>query len=435
MEIRDPIHGPITVDEIETAVIHSPWFQRLRDIKQLGFSELTFPGASHTRYLHSLGAMHLAGLAFDAIFRDADWLPAADRTRLRQTVRLATLCHDLGHPPLSHTSEVLLPTVREVDVPHLNSAQLDEQATHEHFTLKLLLDSGLTEVLRRHGVEPLHIASLLSDEVVGEPAAFLVGGRDLHNVLAALTSSELDVDRMDYLLRDSYFTGVSYGRFDVDWLLSHLTWHEVDGRLHLALHERALFSFDDFLLSRHHMFLMVYFHKKSVCYDHMLRHFYEDFPDAVRATASPTDYLELTDPAVWRALRAHEQVSPWAAGILGRRPLKLLAESTPAGRREPLGPLETRLVEAGIPHLRITSKGALSKYQVGELRCPIYVRKAPAVGAPYHLPLQRATRLYERYADAIVLERLYVAHDAVAQAGAWLEELRTAEAAAGELID
>ena len=66
MEIRDPIHGPITVDEVETAVIHSPWFQRLREIKQLGFSELTFPGASHTRYLHSLGAMHLAGLAFDA---------------------------------------------------------------------------------------------------------------------------------------------------------------------------------------------------------------------------------------------------------------------------------------------------------------------------------------------------------------------------------
>ena len=83
MEIRDPIHGPIAVSPAETAVIDSRYFQRLRSIKQLGFSELTFPGASHSRFLHSLGAMHLAGQAFDAVFRETPWLNQADRIRFR----------------------------------------------------------------------------------------------------------------------------------------------------------------------------------------------------------------------------------------------------------------------------------------------------------------------------------------------------------------
>ena len=91
MEIRDPVHGPVAVSTVEVAVVDSPWFQRLRSIKQLGFSEQTFPGASHTRFLHSIGAMHLAGKAFDAVFRNATWLTGDDRERLRQTLRLAAL--------------------------------------------------------------------------------------------------------------------------------------------------------------------------------------------------------------------------------------------------------------------------------------------------------------------------------------------------------
>ena len=148
MEIRDPIHGPIPVTPGEQAVIDSPWFQRLRRIKQLGFAELAFPGATHNRYLHSVGVMHLAGQAFDAVFRGADWLPAADRNRVRQVLRLAALCHDIGHAPLSHTSESLFPAIRELNLPLLKGADSQAQARHEHYTLKLLLDSDLADVIR-----------------------------------------------------------------------------------------------------------------------------------------------------------------------------------------------------------------------------------------------------------------------------------------------
>ncbi len=429
MEIRDPIHGPIAVSPAETAVIDSRYFQRLRSIKQLGFSELTFPGASHSRFLHSLGAMHLAGQAFDAVFRETPWLNQADRIRFRQTLRLAALCHDLGHPPLSHASEVLLPRLARLAVPHLRAGVRDQQASHEHYTLKLLLDSGLSPIIATAcadlGIDALHVAALLSEDIACDSAVFEVAGRNVQGILAALVSSELDVDRMDYLLRDSYFTGVSYGKFDVDWLIGHLTHREgEDGALHLALHDRAIFTFDDFLLSRHHMFLMVYFHKKSVCYDHMLQQFYAQFPGACAASTDAEAYVELDDPAVWRALRQHEGRSLWADGILRQRPLKLLAETTQASGPEPIAQLVERLQAEAIPHLHVTSQGALSKYHPADHARAIFVRKQPPVGEAHFVPLAEATRLFERYADSTVLERLYVQPERADQAAQWLIELR-----------
>ncbi len=428
MEIRDPIHGPIAVSAAEVAVIDSAPFQRLRNIKQLGFSELTFPGASHSRFLHSLGAMHLAGLAFDSVFQTADWLVGDDRLRLRQTLRLATLCHDLGHPPLSHTSEMLLPALDQLQVPGL-VASADAHASHEHYTLKFLLDSELTAVILKScgqmGINGGHIASLLTEDIPCDLPFFAIGDRNVHGILSALTSSELDVDRMDYLLRDSYYTGVSYGKFDSDWLIGHLTHHTMpNGQLHLALHERALFSFDDFLLSRHHMFLMVYFHKKSVCYDQMLRKFYSEFPAAVTASADPAQYLELDDHTVWRALREHRKSSTWADGILRGQPLQLIAESTPSGRSEPMQALAARLEQENVQHLHVTSQGALSKYRATDHARAIFAQKHPPVGDSYVLPLSDATRLFERYADNTVLERIYVARDQAERVGRWLVQLR-----------
>src|SRR5579862_8947645 len=97
LEIRDPIHGSIELTPTETAVIDSPYFQRLRNIKQMGFAEFSFPGATHNRYCHSLGAMHLAGLAFDHIFQGYGFSSKEVKWRLRQTIRLASLLHDVGH--------------------------------------------------------------------------------------------------------------------------------------------------------------------------------------------------------------------------------------------------------------------------------------------------------------------------------------------------
>ena len=116
MEVLDPIHGSIELNPAEVAVLDSAAYQRLRSIKQLGFSEFSFPGATHNRYLHSLGVCHLAGRAFDSIFRRFGIANDSVRKRLRQTVRLAALLHDIGHGPLSHTTEEVMPKLKDLNL-------------------------------------------------------------------------------------------------------------------------------------------------------------------------------------------------------------------------------------------------------------------------------------------------------------------------------
>src|SRR5436305_2167647 len=160
MHIRDPIHGAIELTADERALIDSPQYQRLRNVKQLGFADLAFPGATHTRYAHGLGAMAVATKVFDALGLELD---AEDRARFRQTLRLAVLFHDLGHAPLSHATERIMPPAAELRVPDWAQSERrrapGRQADHEDYTLKLVLDSGLAAELSRRGAEPAHVAS------------------------------------------------------------------------------------------------------------------------------------------------------------------------------------------------------------------------------------------------------------------------------------
>src|SRR3954454_15336284 len=112
MHIRDPIHGAIEVNADERALVDSPQYQRLRNVKQLGFADLAFPGATHTRYAHGLGAMAVATRVFEALAPKLG-VPGPERERLRQTLRLAVLFHDLGHAPLSHATERIMPLAVE----------------------------------------------------------------------------------------------------------------------------------------------------------------------------------------------------------------------------------------------------------------------------------------------------------------------------------
>src|SRR4051812_48326261 len=166
MHIRDPIHGAIELTADERALIDSPQYQRLRNVKQLGFADLAFPGATHTRYAHGLGAMAMATKVFDALAPKLE-LDPADRERFRQTLRLAVLFHDLGHAPLSHATERIMPPVRDLRMPAWVARDTgDRQADHEDYTLKLVLDSGLAAEIHRRmgprGIEPAHIAALIS---------------------------------------------------------------------------------------------------------------------------------------------------------------------------------------------------------------------------------------------------------------------------------
>ena len=397
MHIRDPIHGAIEITADERALLDSPQYQRLRNVKQLGFADLAFPGATHTRYAHGLGAMSVATKVFAALSGQLD-LDPADRDRFRQTLRLAVLFHDLGHAPLSHATEQMMPGLAELRVPEwVRDGPADRRAGHEDYTLKLVLDSGLAAEIRRRfgarGIEPEHVAALICGRPPPGADPFRSGGRDLLPILRQVVSGELDADRMDYLQRDSFFTGVNYGKFDSDWIIQNLTAVEREGRVHLALQRRAVFAFEDFLLSRYHMFLSVYFHYTSVGYEMLLQRYCQTSGGEYTLPADPDEFLAHDDVALLSALRASS--NPWAKRIVRRQGYRMLAENEPGMEEK-----RARLAEAGIDAFTTISRGVLSHY--GK-ETTLWV-KSPRGEAP----IAESTPLYERYAEAATLARLYV---------------------------
>ncbi|MBM4319413.1 MAG: HD domain-containing protein [Deltaproteobacteria bacterium] len=430
MEVRDPIHGSIEIQPREIEVIDHPLFQRLRSIRQLGFSQLSFPGATHTRLSHGLGTMHLATRAFDGIFAGFAFTMPGARERLRQTVRLAALLHDVGHPPLSHCAEVAMPRLRTLRLACYGPTgqQAERQATHEDVSVLLIAHSSLSPLLRRigHGIEPLHVAALVSPQVQVDDGFFLDDGRDLRPVLSQIVSSECDVDRMDYLKRDSVFAGVEYGRFDQHWLLSCMTNHVgEDGRVHLALDSRGLYAFDHFLLARYHMFLIVYYHYRSVVFEEMLRLYLESAAGEYLLPVEAEEYGGIDDTQLMARLR--QSGNGWARRIVESRPYSLLLERHGPKDAVDLGWAEEALERAGINRISVASRGVLSKY-VGKTRAlkapPIYVvdRSGGALAMPART-LDQATDLFRRYGEERQIARIYVAREEREGARAVLERV------------
>ncbi len=405
MRIRDPIHGSLTVSDEETRVIDSRTFQRLRHVRQLGFGDLAFPGATHTRHAHSLGAMHVASRLFDAITSRSD-LPPAARERFRVAVRLAVLCHDIGHMPLSHASESIAPQRAALRLPAWMNAD-EGQATHEDFTAKLLLDSSLSEVIEKtyapHGITPALVASLVTGQLPPGAVGFVEGKLDWTPVLRAIVTGELDADRMDYLLRDSFYTGVNYGRYDLEWILQNLSAAERDGKAVLALSKAAIFAFEDFLLSRYHMFLSVYFHHTSVSFDWMLRRYYEEAPGEFEIPADPEAFLACDDMTLHLTLRRSK--NRWAERIAQRRGFKRVAQFTERDDAYDVGELSKALDEAKIEHFTLESRGVLSKYfDEGESTSLFVIDRSNG----RLTEISKYTSLYERFSGAVRLSRVYV---------------------------
>lgn len=413
MRIRDPIHGSITVSDEETRVIDSRTFQRLRHVRQLGFGDLAFPGATHTRHAHSLGAMHVASRLFDAITSRSD-LPQSTRDRFRVAVRLAVLCHDIGHMPLSHASESIAPKRGLLKLPSWMKGEPDEQASHEDFTAKLLLDSELTRIIEAtyadQGITPQLVASLVTGELPPGAAGFSENGVDWTPVLRAIVSGELDADRMDYLQRDSFYTGVNYGRYDLEWILQNLSAAERDGKAVLALSKAAIFAFEDFLLSRYHMFLSVYFHHTSVSFDWMLRRYYEEAPGEFEIPADPDAFLECDDMALHLTLRRSK--NRWAERIAQRRGFKRVAQFTERDEAYDLDELAKALKDANIEHFTLESRGVLSKYFAeGEIPSLYVIDRQNG----RLTEVAKYTSLYDRFAGDVRLSRVYVRPDQAAE--------------------
>lgn len=409
MRIRDPIHGSLTVSDEETRVIDSRTFQRLRHVRQLGFGDLAFPGATHTRHAHSLGAMHVASRLFDAITSRSE-LPCATRDRFRAAVRLAVLCHDIGHMPLSHASESIAPPRARLGLPSWMGGEAAGQASHEDFTAKLLIDSSLSglidEVYAPLGITPLLVASLVTGQLPPGAVGFVEGGIDWAPVLRAIVSGELDADRMDYLLRDSFYTGVNYGRYDLEWILQNLSAAQRDGKAVLALSKAAIFAFEDFLLSRYHMFLSVYFHHTSVSFDWMLRRYYEEAPGEFEIPSDPEAFLACDDMTLHLTLRRSK--NRWAERISQRRGFKRVAQFTERDEAYDVGQLSKALHEAGVEHFTLESRGVLSHYFEEGASPSLFVIDRSNGRLT---EISKYTSLYERFAGAVLLSRVYVRPD------------------------
>lgn len=241
-EVRDPIHNLIRIRPDEWEVINSRPFQRLRGIQQLAMTHLVYPGARHSRFEHCIGAAHVAGRLATSIGLDPEDL----RTR---RVRMAALAHDLGHGPFSHVSEELF------------EKRTDWKAGHE--TVSAAIVRHDPQVRAAMGDETADwVADLLSRKGHGAKRSF---ERDV-------VAGPADADKMDYLLRDSYYCGVKYGEYDLDKVVE--TAREVTPTLgsevFLGFDHQGVFSLEEMLLARYHMHRQVYGHKTRVATDRML---------------------------------------------------------------------------------------------------------------------------------------------------------------------
>lgn len=420
MEVRDPVHGSIKILDEEISILETPFFQRLRNIKQLGFSEYVFPGATHTRYLHSIGVMDVASKVFDQVFKELK--SSSDLERLKETVRLACLLHDIGHAPLSHTTEFVMPMVSEIKLPKLFKEKVDRQATHEDYTIKSIVDSSFTEsfklVIERFNVHPNQVAELIIGET-SSPEYFTIDGINYFPLLHQLVSSEMDCDRMDYLLRDSYFCGVSYGKFDLDWIIDNLHPCIENGEAFLGINQRAVSTFDDFLLSRFHMFLMVYFHYKSVCLEKMLQRYFNSSPDEYRIPADIEKYLEHDDHFLGKVLRRSENA--WAKRIVSAQIPKKIFEIYGPEQLKNLKELETFLEKENIDFIKCSSSGRLSKYYADGSddtnKFPLKVLQLSSIDSKFisSQNINEATDLFEKFSRSHTVNRIHCDFDSLSK--------------------
>ncbi len=228
-EIRDPIHGYILITDVEKALIDNPVFQRLHYIRQLAGAHYVYPGADHSRFSHSLGVMHLAGVMANYLM-EKGYLDVDDV----QMIRIAGLLHDIGHGPFSHVYEELLVAYKD--------------KTHEDLTEWLITETIVKDILNDHGYDPNKVAKLSVGKLNNKEKLFI----------NQIISSPFDADKMDFLVRDSHFTGVEYGYIDIYRLIYSLD--VVEDNLAIRL-PGALQALEAFIIARYEMFKAVYFHR------------------------------------------------------------------------------------------------------------------------------------------------------------------------------
>ena len=267
--IYDPIHRFIELEAGEVALLELPVVQRMRRLRQLGLAYLAFPSAEHSRFSHALGALAIGTRVFDALFAG---VPSANAQR--RLLRASLLLHDLGHGPFSHASEAAL------------------GIKHEARTRAILALPDVRGAIEALEVDPAAVLALIT------------GTPDADPVLRELVSGpNLDADRMDYLLRDAYFTGVAVGTYDVEQLVASLRVIEGGGRPVLGIDGRGMVALESFVLARYMMFATVYFHHTTRAFERVLSDVLGQLWPDPRALDDIDEFLAWDDFRVIDAIR------------------------------------------------------------------------------------------------------------------------------------
>ncbi len=272
--IFDVLYGFIPITEWEEKIINSPYFQRLRWIKQLGFANYIFPGAEHNRFAHVIGVMHSMdqmirslGLAVSdsELFDPRAKSPAA---LFHKSMRIAALLHDIGTFPFSHAIEYAY--IRHGnDQRRTHNKAKDLPNSHEHlgsFIIKNTdYEGGITRILSDYGFDVQKISKIIKGD-----SDVLIANQLMH--------SDLDADRMDYLMRDAYYTGIKYGQFDRDYILANLVTFDVgDGQLAFGVRENAVHAVEDFLIARFSWYSQIIKNPGSAKFDIISSHIAQAF--------------------------------------------------------------------------------------------------------------------------------------------------------------
>ena len=420
-EIRDPIHVFVRLDSDERAVLDSRPFQRLRHIHQLALTYLLYPAATHKRFEHSLGVMELSGRVFDVITYAANvtdemrqGVPEVSQPNQiqywRRVLRMAALCHDIGHLPFSHAAEKEL---------------LPDGWDHERLTRELILSeemkciwSAMTPPVRPDDVVKLAVGPRKASDL-----KFSTWETILSEVIVG---DAFGVDRIDYLLRDSHHTGVAYGRFDHFRLIDTLRImppEQGDSRqLTLGVEEGGLHSAEALLLARYYMYSQVYFHPIRRIYDIHLKDFLVcDLPDG-KFPIDLESHLQRTDNEVnacilAAASQANRPGHDAARRIVGHKHYKVFYQRHPDDVR--VNP------EAG----RAVFEAACGKFGAENVRIDSYTQKRE----PVLFPVQRkdgsvvtAYKLSEvlQHLPVVAVDFVFIKPDLLDVATAWLREER-----------
>lgn len=345
--LYDNIHGAITLTRAESRILESAYYQRLKWIRQLGFSFYIFSGATHTRFAHSLGVLYLMDKILHSLDKSVPetslYNPSIndEKTLFHRTMRLSALLHDVGTFPFSHTIELAYINHWKKQKHHgLQAKNADHENLGQNIILNTDFEGGITRILKQEGIDPFFLA-----EIVAGKSKILLANQLLH--------SDIDADRMDYLLRDAHHTGIQLGLFDKDFLINKLVLTQVEDQEVMCVKEEAVNTVEYFLLCRYSWYSQIINDGTGYKFDLIAAKIYEYFLENGLAFSfetllnkvihDPNEYFTFNDSYFMAKL--HE----YLAGRITHPMIRELSEML-TGRLAPkqikIAPVEPTLVES-----------------------------------------------------------------------------------------